>query len=307
MSKKFILHMITPEGNLSPFDVNMAIDAGYEAVIPYTGVQIEDVSALVQDAIFSRGTEGVKRTGIFIGGRSIDTAMEMLQITKDSMVPPFEVSAFADPSGAYTTSAAMVACSQNYLQSKYSSDLKEKRIIALGGTGPVGIIAAILGAQNKAKVTIVSSSSLERSQSAAKKYGEKYAIPIDASDIVEDSKGSSKEKLQKLLSDTNIIFAVAKAGIQVVAKQDLEKAEELLIAADVNAVPPSGIEGLDVSDDGKILEHSKTNALGIGALAIGNVKYQTQRNLLQKMIGSDKPIYLDFIDAFEEATKHTKK
>ncbi|HAE74902.1 MAG TPA: methylenetetrahydromethanopterin dehydrogenase, partial [Alphaproteobacteria bacterium] len=66
MSKKFILHMITPEGNLSPFDVNMAIDAGYEAVIPYTGVQIEDVSTLVQDAIFSRGPEGVKRTGIFI-------------------------------------------------------------------------------------------------------------------------------------------------------------------------------------------------------------------------------------------------
>ena len=299
--------MITPEKNLSPFDVNMAIDAGYEAIIPYTEIGTEEVGALVQDAIFSRGPEGVKRTGIFIGGRSVDTAIEMLKITKDSMVPPFEVSAFADPSGAYTTSAAMVACAKSYLQSNYSSDLSGKKIIALGGTGPVGVIASILGAKNKAKVTIVSSSSLERSKSAAQKYSKQYDVEIEASDMVEDAKGSSKAKLQKLLSDANIVFAVAKAGIQVVAKEDLEKASKLLIAADVNAVPPSGIEGLGVSDDGKILKHSKTNALGVGALAIGNVKYQTQRNLLQKMINSDKPVYLDFIDAFEEATKHAKK
>ena len=81
MDKKFILHMITPEKNLSPFDVNMAIDAGYEAIIPYTEIGTEEVGALVQDAIFSRGPEGVKRTGIFIGGRSVDTAIEMLKLS----------------------------------------------------------------------------------------------------------------------------------------------------------------------------------------------------------------------------------
>ena len=38
MSKKNILHMISPQGNVSPFDVNMACDAGYDVVIPYTSL-----------------------------------------------------------------------------------------------------------------------------------------------------------------------------------------------------------------------------------------------------------------------------
>jgi len=65
MEKPFILHMLTPGTNVSPFDVNMALDAGFNAVIPYTGVTLEEVTALVQDAIFSRGPKGVKHTGGF--------------------------------------------------------------------------------------------------------------------------------------------------------------------------------------------------------------------------------------------------
>ena len=30
MTKKNILHMISPQENVSPFDVNMACDAGYD-------------------------------------------------------------------------------------------------------------------------------------------------------------------------------------------------------------------------------------------------------------------------------------
>ena len=54
MTKKNILHMISPQENVSPFDVNMACDAGYDLVIPYTNVNLTDVKGLVQDAIFSR-------------------------------------------------------------------------------------------------------------------------------------------------------------------------------------------------------------------------------------------------------------
>ena len=52
MTKKNILHMISPQDNVSPFDVNMAYDAGYDLVIPYTNVNLTDVNSLVQDAIF---------------------------------------------------------------------------------------------------------------------------------------------------------------------------------------------------------------------------------------------------------------
>ena len=33
MTDKHILHMLTPLKHMSPFDVNMALDAGYEAAI----------------------------------------------------------------------------------------------------------------------------------------------------------------------------------------------------------------------------------------------------------------------------------
>jgi methylene-tetrahydromethanopterin dehydrogenase len=38
--------------------------------------------------------------------------------------------------------------------------------------------------------------------------------------------------------------------------------------------------------------------LGIGALAIGNIKYQTEAGLFRRMVESDKAVCFDFRDAF---------
>ena len=38
MEKPYILHMVTAAKNLSPFDVNMAVDAGWTNCVPYTSV-----------------------------------------------------------------------------------------------------------------------------------------------------------------------------------------------------------------------------------------------------------------------------
>jgi Methylene-tetrahydromethanopterin dehydrogenase, N-terminal. len=64
MSKKSILHMFDPMPHNSPFDVNMAVDAGFDIIMPYNNVNFEDTQRLVQDAIFSRGPKGVKQTAI---------------------------------------------------------------------------------------------------------------------------------------------------------------------------------------------------------------------------------------------------
>ncbi|MEE9287476.1 MAG: methylene-tetrahydromethanopterin dehydrogenase N-terminal domain-containing protein, partial [Gammaproteobacteria bacterium] len=92
MKDPFLLHMFNPTRNVSPFDVNMAYEAGYNDVIPYSGVTLNEIPGLVQDTIFSRGPKGVKRTGIFIGGREFGLAVDMLEAAKGAMVPPFEVS-----------------------------------------------------------------------------------------------------------------------------------------------------------------------------------------------------------------------
>jgi methylene-tetrahydromethanopterin dehydrogenase len=67
----------------------------------------------------------------------------------------------------------------------------------------------------------------------------------------------------------------------------------------VNAVPPEGIAGIGVMDDAKPL--AGTNALGIGALAVGNVKYQTQHRLLVRMQQAEKAQVLGFAEAFAVA------
>src|SRR6202044_322348 len=50
---KNILHMMTPLAHMSPFDVNMAVDAGYDATASYTNVSLDEITGLVQDAMFS--------------------------------------------------------------------------------------------------------------------------------------------------------------------------------------------------------------------------------------------------------------
>jgi methylene-tetrahydromethanopterin dehydrogenase len=69
----------------------------------------------------------------------------------------------------------------------------------------------------------------------------------------------------------------------------------------VNAVPPAGIAGIGVMDNGAPLQAASGRAAGIGALAIGNVKYQVERGMFEQMLGAEKALYLDFRHAFTKA------
>jgi methylene-tetrahydromethanopterin dehydrogenase len=300
MEKPYILHMFTPEKNLSPFDVNMALDAGWNSAIPYLHVEPGEIQALVQDAIFSRSPGGLKRTGIFIGGRDAKMAVDMVRSARKSMVPPFEVSVFADPSGAFTTAAAMVAVVEHELEAKFHTDLQGKIVLALGGTGPVGQIAATLAAKAGATVKIIGRQ-LEKAQTIA------TLCDTEFGDGQTGIQGNADANKAELILDADIVFATAAAGIQVLSAELVAAAPLLKVAADVNAVPPSGIAGLDAHHRGHPIEGSQSGAVGVGALAIGNVKYKTQSALLTRMRETDKPVYLSFDDAFEVAREFARQ
>ena len=297
MEKHYLLHLFTPTPQASPFDVNMAYDAGYDAVIPYTGVSLGDITNLTQDAIFSRGPKGVKRTGIFIGGREIGMAADMLDSARRAMVPPFQVSVFADPSGAFTTAAALVAAVERKLQKVHKTDLTGRKVVVLGGTGPVGAAAAVLASMAGAQVQIASHTSVSRAQMTSQVVNARYGAATAFADA------SSVDQVGRLVAEADVVLACAKAGIQVLSKAQLAMAAKLLVAADVNAVPPAGIEGVDAMDDGKPLPAASGKAVGIGALAVGNIKYQCMRGLFDAMIQAEQPLYLDFRDAFDAARK----
>jgi len=299
MAKRSILHMLDPNVHNSPFDINMAIDAGYDIAFPYSNVKLNEVSGLTQDAIFSRGPAGVKQTGLFIGGREIGLALDMLDIAKKAMVPPFEISVFADPSGAFTTAAALVACVESQLKKHFNQELSGSKAIVFGGTGPVGLATAVIAAQAGAKTTIVDHFSIQNAQACADEAKRRYGIELTPASAAESADKAA------LIEGFELIFSTAPAGVQVLNELVLAAAKELKVAGDVNAVPPAGIEGIGVMDLGEPLIHATNakGAVGVGALAIGNVKYKVQHDLLSQTLESEKPVYLDFRHAFDSARK----
>jgi methylene-tetrahydromethanopterin dehydrogenase len=304
MEKPSILHLFTAAKNASPFDVNMAYDAGFDKIMPYTNVELSEVAGLTQDAIFSRSPSGVKREGIFIGGRDIDLAMQMLHAAKRAMFAPFACSVFADPSGAFTTAAAMIAKVETHLNNKFGEDLSGKTLSVFGATGPVGGCAAIIAAQQGANVQLIAHNSLSRVQGKAEAWNAEYKINLQALD------GSTDAKKADVLAQTDVVICAAAAGVQVISLEQLTHARRLKIAADVNAVAPNGVQGVDVSHDGVLV--AGTNIYGIGALAIGQLKYATQHQLLKQMLSQDqekpqeKIKYLEFMAAFNLARELSK-
>lgn len=299
MSKRSIMHMFTPMSHTSPFDINMAIDAGYDTAFPHQNVQLTEVANMTQDTIFSRGPAGVKKTGIFIGGRDIGVAMDMLDASKKAMVPPFEVSVFADPSGAFTTAAALVACVEHELKNKTQQGFEGTKAIVFGGTGPVGLATAVLAAEHGANTTIVDHFSLDTALDFAAEAKRRYNVDLTATTAASDADKA------RLIADADVVFCVVKAGIQVLNASVLSDAKQLKVAGDVNAVPPLGIEGIKLMDSGAPLIYAinSKDAVAVGALAVGNVKYHLQHELLRQTLDSDRPVYLDFRDAFENARK----
>jgi len=296
MPAPYILHMLTPLKHMSPFDVNMALDAGYDAVLPYTQVTDGEVRGLVQDAMFSRSPEACPRTGIFIAGKNAIQALDMMQAAKESIFPPFEVSIFADPAGSFTTAAAMVACVQKTLREKFSRDLNGLRVVVYGATGVVGFCSAVIAAMEGAKVVLAGHDGEARVAKSADEIRARFGVETKGAD------GSSDEKRAALAAEADVVLAAGPAGRQILSAANLALAKDLIVVSDVNAVPPAGIEGVGVHDDGVPIPGTK--ALGIGALAVGNVKYQTESGLFRKMIeagDAGKVVAFDFRDAYRFA------
>jgi len=290
---KTILHMLTPLAHMSPFDVNMAADAGFDVVATYTHVKLEEVEALTQDAMFSRSPRDAVRTGIFIAGKDAFLALDMLDKAKAALLKPFEISLFADPAGSFTTAAAMLAVVEKTYAAKFGAKLSGARIAIFGATGVVGTAAGVIGALEGAHVTFLGHNGVERVQRTAAEAKRRFGVEIAAVD------GTTPQARAALLAQTDIALCAARAGVQVLDAAAIAGAKSLKIAADVNAVPPLGVEGVSLHANGETL--GSNGAVGIGALAIGNVKYRTESGLFKQMTDAPKALKLDFRQAFELA------
>ncbi|NYZ14474.1 methylenetetrahydromethanopterin dehydrogenase [Azospirillum sp. RWY-5-1] len=296
MRAPYILHMLTPLKHVSPFDVNMAADAGLTVLFPHTGVEAGEVASLTQDAMFSRDPANAARTGLFIGGRDALLALEMMDTARAAMFPPFTISVMVDPSGAFTTAAAMVAVVERALRRAGAADgLKGRAVQVYGATGVVGGIAGVMAAFAGARVTLVGHRGLEPVRSKADAFRERFQVELACADAPDDAGKAA------LLPDAEVVLACGRAGLQILSARHLAAAGRLLAAADVNAVPPPGIEGVAAKDDGAPLPDGR--GVGIGALAVGNVKFRVQHALLKRMAEADAAVHLGIREAYDAAVR----
>jgi methylene-tetrahydromethanopterin dehydrogenase len=297
MSKK-ILYFLTPSDNISPFDVTIAADAGFDMVVPFTKLKPKQVAGMVQDAIFCRPPNRFNDTGIFIGGRDVHLATDMFQNAKGAMVGPFKVGVFADPNGAYTTSASIVALTEQVLREKTTQGLSGRKV-AVFGTGPVGLCTAILAAKQGAKVKLCQLIADDDARSAIR-FCERYDT------VVEWVSAQTNDEKNQVVKDTEVLISAARAGVRII-ENSLTHAKNLVLVADTNAVPPSGVAGIGLNDLGVDVEFSGTRFLSIGPMAIGNLKYKTQFGLYEQIQNGAKAALIDFPDAYAFALSVLEK
>ena len=294
--KKVFIFLDTDK-HASPFDILSTIDVFPDAaVLKYEDVTAENAEKIVRDAMFPRGPEGAKHTKIFINGHDFKRANDILEKVKHSMFPPFELAVMIDPRGAYTTAAAAVARTLSLSVEKELGSLEKNSVIILAGTGPVGQTAARLYASEKADV-IVTSRSLEKASSLAIKINEECG-----EERVRGVEAQTAEEIGKAIERTEIILSVGAAGTNLLPLNVLkEHGRKCRIVADINAVPPLGVEGLDSNTDGKeILPYIS----GIGALAIGKIKNKIEVELIKRVAEEPKGVF-DYKTGYEIAKKLT--
>jgi len=256
----------------SVFDRVVAYDAGADDVLAYGGVTDAEVVPLVHGAIFTRGPKDLKNTAIFVGGSNLSRAAGVLDAVRKTFFGPMRVSLMFDPNGSNTTAAAAVV----KLVGAVGGDMRGCRALVLAGTGPVGTRVAGLLLRLGAEVKITSRDA-KRAAAAAEE------IEAHFKGRVETVTFKDPEKTRPLLEWAQVVMAAGPAGVQLVPKRLWADLSHLRAVADVNAVPPLGIEGVEVMDDGVARE----GVSAFGALGIGGLKMKTHRAAIARLFESN--------------------
>ena len=292
-----ICYFFDTDDNASPFDINMAYDAGFDVVVPISKMTADQVPKLVQDAIFSRKPKAP--TTFFIGGSNVKEGDKIAKKVLESLVPPFECPVIIDPRGAHTTAASIVVKTMEIASQRGMEQLEGKNIVILG-TGPVGRIAAILGANLKAQITLVETwdkSSMEILKDIIENLNK------ETDDNATQIKGffaSTDERKYEIIKNADIIWSLAAAGIEILSSNIMSKLSGKKLVVDINLVPPYGVKGLKPKDNNKEIF---PGIFGIGALALGHLKSTTEAVILKEAAITRGKKVFNYKYAFDVAKK----
>ena len=270
---KKLLFQLDTDPHAAVFDTVVAYDGGADHVIGHGGCTPENVTPLVEGAIFTRAPKEKKYTALFIGGSDMVAGEKLLKAVQKVFFADFRVSVMLDSNGSNTTAAAGVA------KLLSSGTLSGKKAVVLAGTGPVGRRAAVMLANEGAEVSLTSRDAA-RAKQACNDLKERFKVdikPVAATD--NDARGKAIESAQ-------IIFAAGAAGAQLLNARHWQNNSTIEMMADANATPPLGIEGTEMMDKGK----ERNDKIIWGAIGFGTLKLALHRACIAKLFESNDQI-----------------
>ncbi|HXI20184.1 MAG TPA: NAD(P)-dependent methylenetetrahydromethanopterin dehydrogenase [Gemmatimonadales bacterium] len=251
----------------SSFDQVVGFDAGADQIMSYGGVKPEDVRDLIHGCIFTRAPKDLRHTAVWIGGANMAAGEAVLEAARQAMFPPFTVSLMLDSNGSNTTAVAAVVKIEQTLGS-----LAGKKALVTAGTGPVGLRAAGLLARDGAEVHITSRRP-EDGERAAHQISERFGGKVKCTVMREP------EQAAALVPGHEILLNCGPAGVMLVPKAAWAGVKGLEIAVDLNAVPPLGVEGIEVHDAAVTREGIPV----FGALGVGNFKTKLHKRSVARL------------------------
>jgi hypothetical protein len=267
MPRTRILLQLDPDPQPSAFDAVVAVDAGAEQLFRHGAVTPRQVEGLVHGLMFTRGPEDLKSSAVFIGGSNIDEGERILESVRKCFFGPIRVSVLLDSGGSNTTAAAAVLSAAKHLS------LSGARALVLGATGPVGRRVVRLLATSGAEAVVASrdaSRAADVCQSVSGQITGAKLTPLGMGDL---------DALKPALQSVQLVISAGAAGVKLLPRSMWAKSGNLQVAVDLNAVPPAGIEGVDMMDKAK----ERDGILCYGAIGVGGLKMKIHKAAIQKL------------------------
>lgn len=190
----------------------------------------------------------------------------LLKAVRKAFFGPFTVSVMLDSNGSNTTAVAAVS---RLLQ--VAGEGNGRRAVVTAGTGPVGLRAAGLLAKAGIDVTVTSRRAIDRGivEGLQQRFGGRVRDVVMA-----DSAGAAS-----VLEGANMLLNTGPAGVTLVPRAAWAARAGLRVAADVNAVPPLGVEGIEVTDNAV----ERDGVTVFGALGVGGLKMKIHKACIARL------------------------
>ena len=268
-----ILLCLDTDPQPSVFDSVVAIDSGADQLLRHHNVRPEDVESLVHGAMFTRGGENLKHTAIFIGGSDMQAGEKILRAAQQTFFGSVRVSLMLDSNGSNTTAAAAVASARKHLP--FGPEISATVI----GTGPVGQRAVRMLAQEGVEVRVAS-----RRVPRAEAVCHRVAQAVENARVTPHVAESGS--FAHIVEGTQLLIAAGPAGVELLAASDRQQVGSLQVAIDLNAVPPHGIGGVQLTDQAS----EREGQICYGALGVGGLKMKTHKAAISQLFQSNDAV-----------------